>query len=145
MNIVDANILLSAIRSRNGASNMLVREMLTGKIPFAVSPVVALEYEDVLKRKGILGDNPWIKGDEIDLLLDAVFQKAKLVSPWFRFRPFLNDPNDDLYIECGLAAGATTIITSDRHFNIPEVLGFGLSVIKAGPFIANYAKRNQPT
>jgi putative PIN family toxin of toxin-antitoxin system len=145
MNVFDANVMLSGLRSSNGASHVIVREMISGNVPFAISPAIALEYEDVLKRPGILGENPWIANEEIEVVLDAVFKRAKLVSPWFRFRPFLNDPKDDLYIECALAAGARTIVTSDRHFDIRAVGDFGISIIKVGPFVAEFRKRNQPS
>jgi putative PIN family toxin of toxin-antitoxin system len=144
MIVVDANVMLAAFRSANGASHVLLRQMVGGNIPFAVSPAVALEYEDLLKRPGILGTNPWVLKDEIDVVLDALFEKALLVSPQFRFRPFLDDPKDDLYIECAFAAGADTIITNDRHFRHPSVETFGLSVSNAGAFIAQSTK-GRPT
>lgn len=140
----DVHVLLSGLRSANGASNVIVREIIQGNIPFAISPAVALEYEDVLKRPGILGPDPWITIEEIDIVLDAAFNRAKLVSPWFRFRPFLNDPKDDIYIECALAAGARNIVTSDRHFDIPAVNDFGISVVRAGAFVAELGRRSQP-
>lgn len=145
MIVVDANVVLSALRSSKGASHLLLREMLVGNVPFAVSPAVALEYEDVLKREGILGDEPWVSQDEIDTVLDAVFSQAHLVSPWFRFRPFLADPKDDIYIECALTAGATFIVSSDRHFRHPAVRAFGMSVVRAGDFVAELTRRRQPT
>jgi len=145
MIVLDANVVLSALRSANGASNVIVRGMLEGAIPFAVSPAVALEYEEVLKRPGILGDDPWLSQDEVDIVLDALFSKATLASPRFRFRPFLEDPNDDLYVECALAAGARTIVTSDRHFNIPAVGAFGISIVKAGNFLVELGRRKTLT
>ncbi|WP_275593277.1 putative toxin-antitoxin system toxin component, PIN family [Rhizobium gallicum] len=143
--VVDANVVLSALRSSRGASHQLLREMLAGDVPFAVSPAVALEYEDVLKRPGVLGDEPWLSEDEIDTVLDAVFSQAHLVSPWFRFRPFLADPKDDIYIECALTAGATFVVSSDRHFLHPAVRAFGMSVMRAGDFVAELTRRRQPT
>ncbi|WP_132568650.1 PIN domain-containing protein [Rhizobium sullae] len=145
MIVVDANVMLSALRSSRAVSHQLLREMLVGDIPFAVSPAVALEYEDVLKQPGILGDEPWLSGDEIDTVPDAIFSQARLVSPWFRFRPFLADPKDDIYIECALAAGATFIVSSDRHFQHPAVRAFGMSVMRAGDFVAELTRRRQPT
>lgn len=143
MIVVDANVLLSAMRSSRGASHFLLREMLVGKIPFAVSPPVAFEYEDLLKRDGIFGDEPWIRPDEIDTVLDALFGKAHLVSPWFRFRPFLTDPKDD--IECTLAVGATVIVTHDRHFQHPAVGAFGISTLTPADFLAEWKTRRQRT
>jgi putative PIN family toxin of toxin-antitoxin system len=144
MIVVDANVVLAALRSSQGASHRLLREMLMGRIPFAVSPAVALEYEDVLKRPGILGGNFWIGDDEIDTVLDALFAKSHLVSPFFRFRPFLADPKDDIYIECALAAGATLIVSNDRHFRHPAVAAFGMSVMKAGDYLAGWHIRRDP-
>ena len=141
MIVIDANVVLAALRSANGTSYVLLRKMIAGEIAFAISPAVALEYEDVLKRPGILGDKPWIKSDELDVILDAVFQKALLVSPYFRFRPFLEDPKDDLYEECAFAAGAEMIITNDRHLYHPLLQAFGLTVCNADTFVAGLAGR----
>lgn len=115
--------------------------MLVGEVAFALSPAIAVEYEDVLKRPGMLGDTPWISNEEIDTVLDAVISRAMLVSPRFRFRPFLDDPKVDIYIEFALAAGATLIVSNDRHFRHPAVEAFGLSVMKAGEFLAEREKR----
>ncbi|MGF9563301.1 PIN domain-containing protein [Neorhizobium sp. JUb45] len=142
--VVDANVVLSAMRSSAGASHLLLREMLVGKAPFAVSPAVAFEYEDLLKREGIFGDEPWIRPDEIDTVLDALFSQAYLVSPWFRFRPFLSDPKDDIYIECALTAEATFIVTHDRHFRHPAVRAFGMTVVRPADFLAELMTRRQP-
>jgi predicted nucleic acid-binding protein len=145
MIVVDANILLSALRSSRGASHQVLRRILAGDLSFAISPAVALEYEDVLKRPGILGDHPWLVAGEIDVVLDAIFSRANLVSPWFRFRPFLADPKDDLYIECALTAGATFIVSNDRHFRHPVVSAFGITVASAGEFLAGLTPRRQAT
>ncbi|HWU60691.1 MAG TPA: putative toxin-antitoxin system toxin component, PIN family [Ensifer sp.] len=143
MIVVDANVVLSALRSSRGASHLILREMLVGEISFAVSPAVALEYEDVVKREGILGVDPWIGHEEIDTVLDAVFSQAHLVSPWFRFRPFLDDPKDDIYIECALTAGATLIVSGDRHFLHPAIGAFGISVMRAADFVVELTRRRQ--
>jgi len=113
----------------------------SGELQFAASPAVVLEYEDVLKRPNTLGPNPAISPQEIDQVLDMLCARAVLSMPWFTFRPFLDDPKDDLYVECALAAGARTIVTDDRHFRHPAVPAFGLTAIKAGDFVAANYKR----
>ncbi|MBO9097784.1 MULTISPECIES: putative toxin-antitoxin system toxin component, PIN family [unclassified Rhizobium] len=118
MIVADANVILRGIRSRDGASGFVLREMLLGSIPFAMSPAVVLEYEDVLKRPGLAG--LYTSAVEIDVILDALCAMATLIQPWFRFRPFLDDPKDDLIVECALAAGANLIVTDDRHFDIRQ-------------------------
>ena len=143
MIVVDANVLLAALRSSRGASHALLRKMLAGDVAFAISPAIAVEYEDVLKRPGLLGENPWATTGEIDTILDAVISRAHLVSPWFRFRPFLADPKDDLYVECALAANAGIIVSNDKHFRTPVTAAFGLSIMRAGDFVARLNRRKQ--
>ena len=93
----------------------------------------------------MLGANPWVAMNEIDQVLDAIRAKAVAALPWFRFRPFLNDPKDDLYIECALAAGTRTIVTNDKHFRHPAVPAFGLRALRAGDFVgAEISKGNPP-
>lgn len=141
MIVVDANVFLSALRSSQGASHQILRSMLTGDIAFALTPAVALEYEDVVKRSGLLGQPPALSIDDVDVVLDALFSRAHIVSPYFRFRPFLDDPKDDIYIECAFAAAAEVIVTSDRHFRHPAVQAFGLSVMRAAEFWQRHVMR----
>ena len=112
--------------------------------PLAASPAVIFEYEDVVKRPGLLGDNPAISPQEIDQVLDEICTKAVLSLPWFRYRPFLSDPKDDLYVECALASGARKIVTDDRHFRHPAIPAFGLIAIKAGDFVAELRHERRP-
>jgi predicted nucleic acid-binding protein len=91
----------------------------------------------VLKRKGVLGRHSSISVSDIDAILDVLCAKALLVSPPFRFRPFLDDPKDNLYIECALAAGATQIVSRDRHFQHTAVAAFGLRVVSPPDFASN--------
>jgi putative PIN family toxin of toxin-antitoxin system len=135
MNVVDANVVLSGMRSRNGASHVVLRGMLTGAVPFAASPAIILEYEDVLKRPGIFGPRAKYAASEIDEVLDAICAMAVPVLPWFRFRPMLADPKDDLYVECAIAGGADTIITSDRGFRHPVLSVFGIASMLPREFI----------
>lgn len=145
MNVVDANIILSGIRSRNGASHLVLTGMLRGEVPFAVSPSVMVEYEDVLKRPGILGPKPWLCPAEIDALLDALCAKLTPALPFFRYRPFLRDPKDDLYIECAMAAGARIIVSHDRHFQDPVVAAFGIEVLSAGELVSQWKATRRPS
>lgn len=115
--------------------------MLTGTVAFAASPAVVVEYEDLLKRPGVLGNDPWLDGTQIDRLLDAICAKAIPSLPWFRFRPFLNDAKDDLYVECALAAGARRIVTFDRDFRHPAVSAFGLESNTPGELVARLGLR----
>ena len=134
MIVADTNVILRGVRSHEGASGFVLKGMLRGDIAFAASPAVILKYEDVLKRDGILGSPPIATLDQIETILDALCRQAHEATPWFRFRPFLNDPKDDLFIECALSAGARLIVTDDKHFRNPIVPAFGLRAVTAKDF-----------
>lgn len=142
MIVVDVNIILAALRSSLGASHVVLRAMLEGRLAFAISPAVALEYEDVLKRPGILGPSSSISSSDVDTVINALLKQAKLVSPYFRYRPFLDDPKDDLYIECALCAGAQRIVSNDKHFQHPAVRGFGIVACRAADMAIELRRRD---
>jgi putative PIN family toxin of toxin-antitoxin system len=135
MIVVDTNVLVSGLRSSRGASHQLMLGLLRGEIPFAASTALVLEYEDVLKRDGVLGAGNPLTHRQIDRVLDALCARLHETHAWFRFRPFLDDPNDDALIECAFAAGANTIVTGDRHFAHPHLAAFGVTAMPAAQFM----------
>jgi putative PIN family toxin of toxin-antitoxin system len=129
MFVVDANIILAGLRSRNGASFQILSKMIEGSLEFVLSTAITLEYEDLLKRQEIKSVLNWMKNDDIDLLLDTLIMQSILVTPWFRYRPFLDDPKDDIYIECAMAVGGSQLISFDKGFRNPDVKAFGIELV----------------
>lgn len=136
--VADTNVLISAIRSPSGASGFVLKEMLRGHLEFGLSPALLFEYEDVLKRQGILDDPPKITMQEVDIVLDALARCARPARSYFRFRPVLDDPKDDLLIECALAANARFILTRDSHFTPPLLKPFRLCAITPKAFLQDF-------
>jgi putative PIN family toxin of toxin-antitoxin system len=126
MNVVDANIIKSGLLSRNGASNAVLMGMLEGTIPFAASAAIILEYEDVLMREGERSVLPLIGRAGVAAILDALCRMCRQTPIFYRFRSFLSDPKDDLYVECALASRSDIIISFDGHFDHRDLSAFGL-------------------
>jgi predicted nucleic acid-binding protein len=74
--VLDTNLLVAAFRSKRGASYQLVRSIGQGDWRLDISVALALEYEDVLKRKDILPGG--ITDPEIDRFLDYLFSAPTL-------------------------------------------------------------------
>lgn len=144
MIVVDTNVILRGVRSNAGASGYILKAMLSGELAFAATPAVMIEYEDVLKRPSSLSGLE-IEEWQIDTILNAVAMMAHETHPWFRFRPFLDDPKDDLFIECALAAGVRVIVTDDKHFKHPDVAAFGISPKTASDFVKELRMERTPT
>jgi putative PIN family toxin of toxin-antitoxin system len=94
--VLDTNVLVAALRSKRGASHELVRSIGRADWRLNVSIALALEYEDVLKRSGMLEG---ISEAEIDDFPGYIFKTSNLVPFVLRQRPTLRDPDDERILE----------------------------------------------
>lgn len=81
--ILNTNVLVAALRSKRGASYQ-VRLIGQSGWRLNLSVALALEYEDVLKRRGIL---PGVGEAKVDEFLDYLFKVSNLVPFVSRLRP----------------------------------------------------------
>ena len=82
--VLDTNVLVAAFRSKRGASYELVRSIGQADWRLNVSVALALEYEDVLKRSGLLQG---ITEVEIDDFLDYTLPDLRRSHGAILFRP----------------------------------------------------------
>ena len=68
--VIDTNVLLSSLLSRRGASFRVVQNLGSPQFQPVISPPLCLEYEDVLRRPGLLtGYTPQDIDDFLDYFL----------------------------------------------------------------------------
>lgn len=126
--VLDTNVLVAAMRSRQGASYRLLALVGSGKFEVSVSVGLVLEYEDALTRKALVD-----KVDRDDVL-DYVCAVAKKPRVYYLWRPMLRDPNDDLVLEVAVAGGCEAIVTfNKRDFGGAE--RFGIRVLSPREFL----------
>jgi putative PIN family toxin of toxin-antitoxin system len=119
--VLDTNVLVSALRSRRGASFRLLQFLGAGRFIPVVSPPLCFEYEDVLSRPGLL---PNYTSQEISDFLDYFLSESIECRVYFLWRPHLADSKDDLVLEVALAGNANIIVTHNvRHFAGTDSLG----------------------
>ncbi len=129
--VLDTNVLVSGLRSALGASNAVLRRLGQGDYRIAVSTALCLEYEEVLNRPDLLAT---YSPGQIKVFLDSICAVAEESYIYFKWRPFLPDPKDDLVFECALAAGATHIVTHNgKDFRGAEALG--ISIVTPGQLL----------
>lgn len=123
--VLDTNVLVSALRSRLGASHQLLQLVDSGKFELNLSMPLLMEYEEVCRRQA--GAGIALAVEEIDDVLDYLCRIANHRSISYLWRPFLSDPADDMVLELALAAGCGCIVTyNKRDFTGAEQLGIRL-------------------
>jgi putative PIN family toxin of toxin-antitoxin system len=132
MVVADTNVLVSALRSRDGASFLLIS--LLGKneaFDIYISVALILEYEDAAKR--LLGKIE-ITENVIDDVIDYICLVGKEQQVFFLWRPFLKDPGDDMVLELAVAAGCNFIITHNKR-DFKDIEDFGIQAISPVEFL----------
>jgi predicted nucleic acid-binding protein len=122
--VLDSNVLEAAFRSRHGASFAVLSHFGKGNFEIAVSIPLVLEYEEVLLRKvGSAGRTASQVRGVLDYLCFAGIQQQI----YYRWRPMLLDPSDDMVLEVAVAANCDAIVTYNRrHFQGSRQFGISL-------------------
>ena len=140
--VLDTNIIVAGLYSKRGASYQLIKGALSGELSFAVSPLVALEYEGILHQKieeGFLK----VSKEDCGRILDALFTIATIVWRPLQIRPILSDPSDDKILECAISCDCTHIVTfNQRHFPAVVTAPWGIKVMTAGEFLLHWRNRS---
>ena len=131
--VLDTNVLVAAMRSRTGASHRLLLEQANPRSwTLNLSNALATEYVEVIHREGAkLGHAP----ASLDTFLNFVCHASVEREVFFRWRPFLSDPDDEMVLELAVACAATHLVT----FNKRDFAGaerFGIHVLTPEEFLA---------
>ena len=119
--VFDTSVLVSAARSRRGASFALVNSIPAAEFQICLSIGLYAEWREVLTRPEHLPSGR-SAADALNYLRYLASQ-AHLQEIHFLWRPFLPDADDDMLLELAFAAGCRHIVTHNvRHFRGAERL-----------------------
>jgi len=130
--VFDTNILAAVSRSKRGASYALISMLPSPKFELAVSIPLYLEYLDVLMRPEIKPNG--VSNAEVLSFVRKILDYSHKQSIYFRWRPWLKDPNDDMILELAIASQSSYIVT----FNLKDfenIAPFGIEAISPSDFL----------
>jgi putative PIN family toxin of toxin-antitoxin system len=129
--VLDADVLVAAIRSRGGASAAWLRAALRREVQLLASVPLMLHYEAVMLRPEQQASSTFCPA-ELNELLDAIAVVATPVTVSYLWRPMLRDPDDELVLETAVNGGADLLLTfNERDFAAAG--RFGLRISRPGP------------
>jgi len=123
--VLDTNVLVSALRSRKGASFRVVSLIDKSSFHLSISVPLVLEYESAAKRVSKLVGLIY---SDIDNIVDYICKVAEHRDIYYLWRPFLKDPKDDMVLEVAVESESEFIVTH----NVRDFAGieqFGLEAI----------------
>jgi putative PIN family toxin of toxin-antitoxin system len=129
--VLDTNVIVSALRSRRGASFAIVRRLGQEWTPLISVPLI-LEYEAAGKREA---QRLKIPESTVDAIIRAFCFFGRETDIHFLLRPILPDPGDEFLLELAVAGRADALVTHNlRHFAGAE--RFGIQVMTPREFLS---------
>jgi putative PIN family toxin of toxin-antitoxin system len=130
--VMDTNVLVSAFRSKRGASFELFRLLRLGKWNAVLSNHLFFEYEEVLKRTAPeLG----LSAEDADELLNAVCARSEQWTLPHGWQPVLADPDDEPMVQLAYESGALLIV-SHNVADLFAAAKLGIEILKPSDFLA---------
>ncbi|SFY33634.1 putative toxin-antitoxin system toxin component, PIN family [Paracoccus pantotrophus] len=131
--VLDTNVIVAAFRSRNGASNLLLRMVDRGAVTPLCSTALFLEYEAVLSRE----ETRKVTGhslEDVAAVMSALAAVSEGVDISFRTRPMLSDVADEMVLEAALNGQAEAIVTHNVK-DFRPALTLGVTIATPGEIV----------
>ena len=127
--MIDTDVVVAAMRSPRGASAELLRRIDGGKAVMLLTVALALEDEAICT----LAEHRLASGlsaSDAALYVDGLIALAEPVRAFFRWRPQLRDPGDELVLEAAVNGQADAIVTFNESHLREARKSFGIEVIR---------------
>jgi putative PIN family toxin of toxin-antitoxin system len=109
--IIDTNVLIASLRSRQGASYALMQQIHRPEIQIVMSVPLALEYEQVAKAQQAQLVFAW---HDIEAYIDYLCSIAIRQKIYYLWRPCLRDAGDEMILEAAVASRCDYIVTFNK-------------------------------
>jgi putative PIN family toxin of toxin-antitoxin system len=109
--VLDTNVFVAAVTSREGVSARLLLGALAGRFRLVASPLLLAELEDVLCRPKF---RRYLSIEDAHLFVSTIRELAVIVDdPPEEDDPITGDPDDDFLVLLAEVAGADVLVSGD--------------------------------
>ena len=112
--VIDTNQFVSSLISKQGPSAQLIDRWREQRFILVTSPEIIAEIQRVLKYPHISKKYKLSKSD-VQSLLTLIEHEAVVIPKLPAVHVIKDDPDDDKFLACALAARAEYIVSGDQH------------------------------
>jgi putative PIN family toxin of toxin-antitoxin system len=112
--VIDTNQFVSSLISKQGPSAQLIDRWREQKFILVISPEIIAEIQKVLEYPHISKKYKLRKSD-VQSLLTLIAHEAVVIPKLLSVHVIKDDPDDDKFLACALAAKAEYIVSGDQH------------------------------
>jgi putative PIN family toxin of toxin-antitoxin system len=132
--VLDTDVVVAASRSPGGGSAELLRRIWLGQASMLLNVPLTLEYEATC----MTAEHRLASGlslAEIALFLDRLISLAEPVQSYYRWRPQLRDPGDEMVLEAAVNGQADAIVTFNEKDLREARSRFAIEVLRPGEIL----------
>lgn len=129
--VMDTNVLISALRSRTGASFEILQRLRRDEWTTVLSNHLLYEYEELLKANA---SELSLSLDDVDQILNAIAARGEEWMLTHNWEPILPDADDEPLVQLAKESGALIVLTHNvRH--LQPAASLGIQVLKPRDFL----------
>lgn len=129
--VIDTNVILAGLRSKNGASYKLLSILNDKRFQINISATLIFEYEEILKREQ---QQIGLTNEEINDIINGICYIANHHEIFYIWRPLAKDKDDDFLIDLALKCQAQFIISYNDK-DLKPIEKFGVSILTPKQFL----------
>lgn len=135
--VLDTNCLLASL-SRLGSAYPVWKGFQDGRYALCVSTEILEEYEEIIAEK----TTPSLAKNVVDLIVKS--ENVVQVNTYYHWNLITADPDDNKFVDCAFAAGATYIVSDDSYFSVLRDITFPqLLVLRLKEFLETLQKEDK--
>ena len=127
--VLDTNCLIQSVSPRS-RYHAVWQSLVDGRNTLCVSNEIITEYLEILQR--------FVGYDTAEAVIKTIINSrfVEFITPYYNFELIIQDPDDNKFVDCAIAANASYVVTNDHHFNVLKDLNYPpIDVIKLEEFM----------
>ena len=127
--VLDTNCLIQSVSPRS-RYHAVWQSLVDGRNTLCVSNEIITEYLEILQR--------FVGYDTAEAVIKTIINSrfVEFITPYYNFELITQDPDDNKFVDCAIAANASYVVTNDHHFDVLKGLNYPpIDVIKLEEFM----------